>query len=201
VRFRWCLGVEPNVIPPHRPDLNASVERFHRTLGQECLLVQWPRTHQQVNEVPATFLAHSNEERPNQARSGGTQPPRLACPQFPRRPAVPERVDPDRWLLRVNQQTFARTVQAEGGVSIDHREYYVGRQVAGQRVTCVVQATGQQFDIWHGASRIKQLPIKGRSGTSLPFEVYVTLMKQEARSEYRRSLQTRARYHQGRLWA
>jgi transposase InsO family protein len=35
VRFLWCVGVVPNIIPPHRPDLNAYVERFHRTLGQE----------------------------------------------------------------------------------------------------------------------------------------------------------------------
>jgi hypothetical protein len=106
-----------------------------------------------------------------------------------------------RWLERVHQQTFARTVQADGGVSIDHREYDVGRQMAGQRVTCVVQATSLQFDIWHGTSRIKQLPIKGLHGTCLSFEAYVALMKQEARSESRRYLQTRARYQQGRLWA
>jgi len=35
VRFLLCLGVEPNVIPPRRPDLNPYVERFHRTLSQE----------------------------------------------------------------------------------------------------------------------------------------------------------------------
>jgi hypothetical protein len=35
VRFLWCVGVEPNVIPPHRPDKNPYVERFHRTLSQE----------------------------------------------------------------------------------------------------------------------------------------------------------------------
>jgi hypothetical protein len=147
------------------------------------------------------FVPHYNDERPNQARSCGNRPPRVACPEFPTLPAVPEMVDPDRWLGRVHQQTFARTVQADGGVSIDHREYYVGRQMAGQRVTCVVQATSLQFDIWHGTSRIKQLPIKGLHGTCLSFEAYVALMKQEARSEYRRYLQTRARYHQGRLWA
>jgi hypothetical protein len=102
---------------------------------------------------------------------------------------------------RVYEATLARTVQADGGVSIDHREYYVGRQMAGQRVTCVVQATSLQFDIWHGTTRIKQLPIKGLHGTSLSFEAYVAGISQEARSEYRRYLQTRARYHQGRLWA
>ncbi len=201
VRFLWCLGVEPNVIPPHRPDLNPYVERFHRTLSQECLQVHRPGTREQVAEATLAFVPHYNDERPNQARSCGNRPPRVACPQFPTLPAVPEMVDPDRWLGRVHQQTFARTVQADGGVSIDHREYYVGRQVAGQRVTCVVQATRQQFDIWQGASWIKQLPIKGLHGTSLSFEAYVALMKQEARSEYRRYLQTRPRYHQGRLWA
>jgi hypothetical protein len=201
VRFLLCVGVEPNLIPPHRPDLNAYVERFHRTLSQECLLVHLPRPREQVHEATETDLSHYNDERPNQARSCGNRPPRVACPQFPALPAVPEMVVTLRWLQRVHQRTFARTVQADGGVSIDHREYYVGRQVAGQRVTCVVQAPRQQFDVWHGASRIKQLPIKGLHGTSLSFEAYVALMKQEARSESRRYLQTRARYHQGRLWA
>ncbi len=202
VRFLFCLGIEPNVIPPHRPDLNAYVERFHRTLSQECLQVHRPDTHGQVQQATEAFLTHYNEERPNQARSCGNHPPRVACPQFPRLPAVPEKVHPDRWLKRVHQQTFARTVQADGSVSIDHRKYYVGRALAGQRVACVVQAASQHFDIWQGTSRIQQLPIKGlHGGPALPFEEYVTLMKQEARSEYRRYLQTHPRWKQGRLWA
>jgi len=35
VRFLWCVGVTPHVIPPHRADQNAYVERFHRSPGQE----------------------------------------------------------------------------------------------------------------------------------------------------------------------
>src|SRR5262249_18275949 len=147
VRFLWCLGVEPHVIPPHRPDLNAYVERFHRTLSHECLLVQLPRTHEQVHEATETFQLHYNDDRPNQARSWRNRPPRLAWPQFPILPGVPETVDPDSWLKRVHQQTFARTVQADGGVSINHQKYSISRQVAGQRVTCVVQAASPQFDI------------------------------------------------------
>lgn len=68
VRFLFCLGIEPNVIPPHRPDLNAYVERFHRTLSQECLQVHRPGTHGQVQQATEAFLTHYNEERPNQAR-------------------------------------------------------------------------------------------------------------------------------------
>jgi transposase InsO family protein len=98
VRFLLCLGVQPNVIPPHRPDLNAYVERFHRSLGQECLQVHLPRSREQVQEATESFLAHYNQERPNQARSCRTQPPRVAYPAFPTLPAVPQAVDPDRWL-------------------------------------------------------------------------------------------------------
>jgi len=201
VRFLLCVGVKPNVIPPHRPDLNAYVERFHRTLSQECLLVQLPQTREQVTGVTEAFLLHYNEERPNQARSCGNRPPRLAYPQFPALPSVPEMIDPDRWLERLHQQVFARTVQANGRITINREHYSVSRALAGQRVTCLVNAAQKQFAIWQGISHIKQIPIKGLSGTPLLFEEYVALMKQEARSEYRRYLQTHTRLHQGRLWA
>ncbi len=201
VRFLLCVGVEPNVIPPHRPDLNAYVERFHRSLGQECLRVYLPQTQEQVTEMTQTFLQHYNQQRPNQARTCGNRPPRVACPDFPTLPQVPQMVDPDRWLERVNQQAFARTVQADGGVSINHQEYYLGREFAGQRVTCFVNAVHKQFEMWHAAICIKQLPIKGLYGKPMPFEEYVALMKQEARSEYRRYLQTHSRLTQGHLWA
>src|SRR6266567_4714410 len=79
VRFLWCVGVTPNVIPPHRPDKNAYVERFHRSLGQECLQVHRPGTLSQVVSLTEAFLTHYNSERPNQARSCGNQPPGLLC--------------------------------------------------------------------------------------------------------------------------
>jgi hypothetical protein len=73
--------------------------------------------------------------------------------------------------------------------------------MAGQHVSCVVQAASLQFDIWHGASRIKQLPIKGLHGTPLAFEDYVAGISREARSEYQRYLRKRRGFHQGRLWS
>ncbi len=65
VRFLWCVGVIPNVIPPHRPDKNAYVERFHRSLGQECLQIHRPGTLSQVSELTEAYLSHYNSERPN----------------------------------------------------------------------------------------------------------------------------------------
>jgi transposase InsO family protein len=84
VRFLWCVGVIPNVIPPHRPDLNAYVERFHRSLAQECLQVHRPVTLSEVSEFTEAYLSHYNSERPNQARSCGNQPRRWPAQHFRR---------------------------------------------------------------------------------------------------------------------
>jgi len=47
-RLLLCLGIIPCVCPPHRPDKNAYVERYHRTYGQECLHIHQPSTLQEV---------------------------------------------------------------------------------------------------------------------------------------------------------
>jgi transposase InsO family protein len=201
VRFLLCLGVEPNIIPPHRPDLNAYVERFHRSLGQECLHVHRPGTLLQVAELTEAFLTHYNDQRPNQARSCGNQPPRVACPAFPTLPKLPETVEPDRWLVQMDKHAFARTIRAGGDLTINHQDYYVNRSLAGQRVTCWVNAAEKSFDIWKTEGFIKAVPIKGLHGQSLPFQDYVALMKLEARSEYQQYLRSHPRLTQGRLWA
>jgi transposase InsO family protein len=201
VRFLWCVGVTPNVIPPHRPDKNAYVERFHRSLGEECLQVHRPATLSEVSELTETYLCHYNNERPNQARSCGNQPPRVAYPAFPTLPKVPETVDPDRWLVQINQQAFARRIRANGTLTINREDYYVSRGLAGQRVTCWVNAAEKRFDICQPEGRIKSVPIKGLYGKTMPFQDYVGLMKQEARSEYQHYLRTHPRLTQGRLWA
>jgi len=195
------VGVIPNVIPPHRPDKNASVERFHRSLAQECLQVHRPNTLLEVTEVTEAFLIHYNSQRPNQARSCGNQPPWVACPTFPTLKSVPAMVDPDRWLVPMEKQAFARMVRADGRLTINRQDYYVSRKLAGQRVTCWVNAAEKQFDIWKPEGFIKSMPIKGVHGQTMPFQDYVMLMKQEARSEYQQYLRTHPRLTQGRLWA
>jgi hypothetical protein len=114
---------------------------------------------------------------------------------------VPETIDPDRWLEQLNGQAFVRKVQSDASLTINHERYYVPRELAGQQVTCFINAPEKQFDIWQAGSRIKSVPIKGLFGRTMPFEEYVELMKQEARSEYRQYLQTHPMLSQGRLWA
>ena len=160
-----------------------------------------PGTLSQVAEFTEAYLAHYNSERPNQARSCGNQPPRVAYPAFPTLPKVPETVDPDHWLVQVDKRVFARTIRAGGDLTMNHQDYYVSRSLAGQRVTCWVNAAQKCFDIWQPRGRIKSVSIKGLYGKTMPFQEYVALMKQEARSEYQQYLRTHPRLTQGRLWA
>jgi integrase-like protein len=151
-------------------------------LREECLQIHLPRTLSEAQEVTEGFLQHSNTQRPHQGRRAcGNQPPRVACPDFPLLPPVPLVVDADSWLAYVHQRAFARAVQTNGNVSINHESYYIQRALAGQRVACFVNAPAKCFDIWQGEHLIKQVAIKGLYGKMLPFDEYVTLMKQEAR--------------------
>ncbi len=200
-RFLLCLGIEPHICPPQRPDKNAFVERYHRSYNQECLQVHRPSTLQEVREVTERFVQHYNEERPHQGRSCKNQPPRVAHPTLPILPAVPETVDPDRWLQRLHGQAFARRIGSDGCVDVDLEPYYIKQALAGQSVVLLVNAHEKLFEVWHGGALIKQLPIKGLHGEVLPFDRYVTLIKQEARSEQRRRQMTGRSFQQLRLWA
>ena len=64
-----------------------------------------------------------------------------------------------------------------------------------------MNAPEKLFEVRHEATLIKQVPIKGLHGEELPFDRYVTLMKQEARSELRRVPIPRRSFQQLRLWA
>jgi hypothetical protein len=186
IRLLTCLGVEVQVNPPRRPDLHGFVERFHRTLEEECLRGHRPATLEAAREVTATLQQHSNAERPNQARSCRNQPPRVAFPSLPPRPPVPPVVDPDGWLRLVDGRRYPRTVKPTGSVAVEHPRYYVGRRWHGQRVLVAVVASERQLAVWQGQTLLKRLPLRGLRQAPLPFEWYVTHMAQEARIHARR---------------
>ncbi|HEV8636907.1 MAG TPA: integrase core domain-containing protein [Chloroflexota bacterium] len=186
VRFLTCLGVAVRVNPPHRPDRNAFIERYHGTYEAECLRVDRPATLEDARVVTAAFRRHYNEERPNQALSCGNRPPRVAFPDLPTRPRLPTEVDPDAWLRLVDGRRYARTVRARGDVVVEHARYYVGQRLAGQRVAVAVAADERVLVVRHRGAVLKRLPLRGLHGERQPFEQYLALMEQEARAEARR---------------
>jgi hypothetical protein len=191
IRFLLCVGIQPNVCPPHRPDKNAFVERLNRTYHQECLQVFQPQTLEQVREVTETFLVHYNTERPHQGLSCHNQPPRVAFPELPSLPALPSLVDPDAWLADIHGQHFVRKVRQNGTVRIAEGSYYVDLDRIGQYVDLCVDAHQQVFVIQQGPRLLKQVPIKGLQKAILPFEQFAALMCQQALSEQRRLQQAR----------
>ena len=168
LRFLTCLGIEVQVNPPRRPDLNGFVERLHRTFEEECLRVHRPATLEAAREVTAAFQQHYNEERPNQARSCRNRPPRVAFPDVPARPALPARVDRTRWLRRLDRWRVVRKMDANGTIMVEHERYYLGRALAGQRVVVAVDAAARELVVHHQQRPIKRLPIKGLLAGPLP---------------------------------
>jgi hypothetical protein len=191
IRFLLCLGIQPNVCPPHRPDKNAFVERLNRTYNQECLQIFHPQTLEEVRAVTETFLVHYNTERPHQGLSCGNQPPRVAFPHLPTLPAPPSSVDPDAWLASIHEQHFVRKVRQNGTVRLAEGSYYVDLDRIGQYVDLCVDAPQHVFVIRHRQKVLKQVPIKGLYKAILPFEQFAALMCQQALSAQRRLQQAR----------
>ncbi len=168
IRFLLCLGIEPHVCPPHRPDQNACVERSHRSYNQECVQVHFPRTREQLREVTQACVTHYHTERPKQALSCGNQPPCVAFPELPNLPPLPQLVDPDAWLPHVHGKQFVRKVRANSTIRIDDGSYYIHMNMVGQYVDLCVDAHQQIFVIWHRKQVRKQVLIKGLQRTFLP---------------------------------
>ncbi len=160
-----------------------------------------PTTLQEVREVTEQFLQHYNHERPHQGRSCKDQPPRVAFPTLPKLPPLPDQVDPDRWLQSVHGHAFARRIGSDGCADVDEEPYYIKQALAGQHIALVVNAPEKLFEVYHQDILIKQVPIKGLHEKVLPFDRYVTLMKQEARSELRRLQMSGRSLRPLRLWA
>jgi hypothetical protein len=154
-----------------------------RTYQAECIRRDQPTTEEAAREVTEAFLRHYHDERPHQGRGMRNLPPRVTFPTLPSRQPRPSIVDPDRWLASIHAQAFARTVQPNGSVVVDHKTSYVKQNLAGRKVVLVVNAPEQRFDVLLGREVVKSVAIKGLVNQSVPFEDYAARMLEEARSE------------------
>jgi hypothetical protein len=63
-------GIEPIRLPRRSPNLNAFVERFNRSIKEECLDRVIPLGEAHLRELVREYVAHYHEERPHQGLSG-----------------------------------------------------------------------------------------------------------------------------------
>jgi hypothetical protein len=187
MRFLLCLDIDLDICPPRRPNLKPFVERVHRTIQEECLQIEPPASVPAACEALKSYRFRYNSERPHQGDACGNQPPYRAFPELPRLRRLPEMIDPDRWLRALHGRQFRRRVQANGSVKMDKRSYHVGKRFRGQQVVLQVDADRREFQIMQGRQEIKSVPIKGLYDELLEFEVYLKLICEEARTEWRQT--------------
>jgi hypothetical protein len=183
VRFWLNLGVTVHICPPHHPQDNAFVERYHRTYQYECLQIHKPTDVAHAREVTADFVTYYNTERPHQGLSCANRPPRVAYPALPPRPSVPLIIDPDRWVSLLDGHCYSRKVQHDTSVSVDGYPYYLTADLVGQLVVLRIAAATREFVVEHHGHEYKRLPLKGLCHRLLTFDDYVAYMAQEARAE------------------
>jgi hypothetical protein len=183
VRFWRCLGVAVTICPPRRPDLNAFVERYHRSFEYECLRIYRPHDLQTATAVTAAYQRFYNDERPHQGLSCANLPPRVAFPTLPTLPSVPTTVDADRWLDAYDGHSFVRKVKATGQVMVADTPYYVKVALAKQQVALRVNADLGQFIVEADGQEVQRLAIKGIGQGRLPFETFVDHLCMEARTQ------------------
>ena len=63
-------GIEPARLPPCSPNLNAFVERFNRSIQEECLDRVIPLGEAHLRELVREYVAHYHGERPHQGLNG-----------------------------------------------------------------------------------------------------------------------------------
>lgn len=185
VRFCHALGVAVLICDPHRPQQNGFVERYHRTLNQECLKLHHPKTLQEVQQVTDAFATHYNWERPHQGIACGNQPPRVAFPELPSLPRVPDLVNADAWLNYVKGQHLVRKVNRQGFVKVDLYPYSISNKLAGQKVTLAVHAKEQSLEVVYPLEHRRSFSLKGLQQRALPYQEYVELMQREASTQQR----------------
>ncbi|MBO0783797.1 MAG: transposase family protein [Ktedonobacteraceae bacterium] len=185
VRFCHALGVAVLLCDPHHPQQNGFVERYHRTLNQECLKRERPKTIDEVHQVTEAFASHYNWQRPHQGISCGNRPPRVAFPTLPSLPKVPDLVNPDAWLSQVKGQHLVRRVNRQGFVKVDLSPYYISSKLAGQKVTLSIQAREQSLQVVYPQEYRRSLPLKGLHQRALPYQEYLALMQREASTQQR----------------
>ena len=181
-RFLLCLDIQVHKCEPASPWQKPFVERAIGTVKHEYLDKHQPETVAEGADLLSQYPQFYNHQRPNQSLACGNRPPYVAFPQLPARPLVPEQVDPDRWLHHCHGMIFRRTVGNNGSVKVDKHRYAVGRQYARERVVLLVDAQEEAFRVIHHNACIKVLPIKDLKHGSMPFQQFVRVMAEEARS-------------------
>ena len=176
LRFLFCLEIQVEICPPQRPDRKGFVERSIRTIKEECLFKERPRTLEAAQKCLETYREKYNHLRPNQALSCNNRPPAQAFPNLPTLPQLPQSIDPNAWLKHYHKKLFPRQVSSSGGIQIDKKAYYIGKTYTGLKVSILLDADERVFHVLLQGKIIKVLPLKELDEGQQPLQDFVKTM-------------------------
>lgn len=182
MRFLLCLGVEPDLVKPGKPQHKPFVERSVRTLKYECLWLDPPENWRAAAETLEVYRQFYNQDRANQSLACGNRPPYEAFPSLPSLPPAPDTVDPDAWLSAYHRRIFKRRIGRNGSIKVGNHAYYVGYAHAGALVGVLLDAHKRIFRVLHRATVLCEKEIQGLLGSTTPFQDYLKHMLSEART-------------------
>jgi hypothetical protein len=184
-RYLLCVGCTVDILPAHRPDLKPFVERFQRTLQEECLHKHHPATAAEATRCLQPYCQWYNQERPHQGRDLHDHPPQQRLARSSGLPHLPEKVDPDAWLEHYDKKCYRRHVDSSGQIQLWKDTYYVGLAYTNQTVLVRLDAPQRMILVEVGKTPIKSMPLKGLYGQAVDYQYFLGLMCDQARSEWK----------------
>ena len=103
-------------------------------------------------------------------------------------PPLPEQVDPDHWLQKIQGKFYKRRIQANGSVQIGRQYYYIRKSLRGQQVLLQMDATVRQFKVLLDGQDIKRVDVKGLYNGVMDLDAYLDLIRRQAKSEWQQYL-------------
>lgn len=170
MRLHLLLGVHLVFIPPGEPGRNAHVESFN-ALWQDHVLRHHCADLAALRRMDQAFLRFYHFRKPHRSlrtATDGTRSPREWLEQHraqlravPATFALARYRDP-RGQLRLpvarGRVSFIRRVDADGGIEVNGRRYFVGKRLASRYVTATLCPHRQALVIKQGSRIHKRLP-------------------------------------------
>lgn len=182
MRFAWCIGMEPIVCDPRRPDQKGYVERVICTLKYENLYIQKPATEEDAIHCLQDYQHFYNHERAHQGVSCKNRPPRVAHLDLPPLKTLPKRLNPNAWADMYHGEVYKRQVSSNGSISVDNHPYQVGREYVLKVASVHLDAIEQVFHITVGDKQLPPKPMHGLHQRFMDFDEYAELKIAEARA-------------------
>jgi hypothetical protein len=158
-RFLLCLGIEPHICPPQRPDKNAFVERYHSPLpsgvspGAPAYHAARGARGDQAIHAPFQF----GKATSGSLVQGSTAARGLCDLAAPCLPCLIRSI-PIGFLQNIHGHAFPRRIGSDGCVEVDEEPYYIKQALAGHHVVLLVNAPDSLFAVYHQDTLIKQVP-------------------------------------------